>query len=53
MEPDEIVNGLRERGHHVASSIKDGETVLDIDGSIMTLTEAQALLTDEIDVEEP
>ena len=53
MEPHDIVSGLRERGHHVGTSIKDGETVLEVDGSLITLKEGQALLTEEIDVEEP
>ena len=53
MDPDEIVTGLRERGHHVGTTVKDGETMLEIDGRLTTLKEAEGLLTEEIEVEEP
>ena len=53
MTPDETVNALRERGHNV--EMLDGErgVILELDGHRMTIGQAQDLLNEEIEVEEP
>ena len=53
MTLDETANALRERGHHV--EMLDGErgVILQVDGRPMTIGQAQDLLTEEIEVEEP
>ena len=53
MTLDETANALRERGHQV--EMLDGErgVILQLDGRPMTIRQAQDLLGEEIEVEEP
>ena len=53
MTTEETAKALRERGHQV--EILDGErgVILELDGRPLTVRQAQDLLTEEIEVEEP
>jgi hypothetical protein len=53
MTRDETVDALRERGHHV--EMGDGERgfILELDGRPITMAQAQDLLSEELEVEEP
>jgi hypothetical protein len=53
MTLEETANALRERGHHV--EMLDGErgVILQLDGRPITIAQAQDLLGEEIEVEEP